>query len=119
MNRFLQGMVRAVAETFAPGGPVLEVGSYQVAGQEGYGDLRPYFPGLDYVGLDRRPGPGVDLVGDVERLPLADASVGTVVSISTMEHVRRFWVAFEAIRRVLRPDGVLIVSCPFFFRVHN
>lgn len=119
MNRFLHGMVRAVAETFHPPGPILEVGSYLIEGQESYGNLRAFFPGRQYIGLDLRSGPGVDRVGDVECLPLPDASVGTVISLSTLEHVRRFWVAFEEIRRVLRPDGLLIVSCPFYFHIHN
>jgi SAM-dependent methyltransferase len=119
MNRFLQGVARAVAETFALPGPVLEIGSYQVAGQEGIADLRALFPDRPYVGLDVRPGPGVDCVADVEALPLADASVGTVIAMNTFEHVPRFWRGFEEIYRVLRPDGVLLVSCPFYFHIHS
>ena len=91
MNTLLRGMVRAVAETFDLPGPILEVGSYQVEDQEDIADLRPLFPGRPYVGLDMRPGPGVDLVGDVEALPQADASVGTVLALETFEHVRHFW----------------------------
>src|SRR5690349_8178668 len=119
MNRFLQGVARAVAETFALPGPVLEIGSYQVAGQEGLADLRALFPDRDYVGLDVRPGRGVDCVADVEALPQADASVGTVIAMNTFEHVPRFWRGFEEIRRVLRPDGALLVSCPFYFHIHS
>jgi SAM-dependent methyltransferase len=119
MNRFIHGMVRAVSETFDLPGPVLEVGSFQVPGQEALADVRPLFPGREYIGLDMRPGPGVDLVADVERLPLPDASVGTVLALNTFEHVRRFWVALDEVRRVLRPDGALLLSCPFYFHVHH
>lgn len=118
MNLFLRGLVRAVAETFPLPGPILEVGSYQVEGQEGIADLRSFFPGRPYVGLDLRPGPGVDLVADVEALPQADASVGTVLALGTFEHVARFWHGFDEIHRVLRPDGALVVACPFYFHVH-
>src|SRR5262245_45566614 len=118
MNVFLRGVVRAVAETFALPGPVLEVGSYRVPGQEALADLRGLFPGRDYVGLDVRPGPGVDLVGDVEALPQADGSVGTVLALSTFEHVRHFWRGFEEVRRVLRPGGALLVACPCYFHLH-
>src|SRR5262249_25684487 len=96
-----------------------EVGSYQVPGQEGLADLRGLFPGRDYVGLDVRPGPGVDLVGDVEALPQEDGSVGTVLALSTFEHVRRFWEGFAEVRRVLRPDGALLVACPCYFHLHG
>jgi SAM-dependent methyltransferase len=71
------------------------------------------------VGVDIRPGRGVDCVASVEALPQADASVGTVLAMNTFEHVRRFWKGFEEVRRVLRPDGALLVSCPFNVRIHN
>src|SRR5262249_38379962 len=90
---------------------------YQVRGQEALADVRPLFPGREFVGLDVRPGPGVDLVADVERLPFADGAVGTVLALNTFEHVRRFWVALDEVRRVLRPDGALLLSVPFYFPV--
>ena len=119
MNMLLRGMVRAVVETFELPGPILEVGSYQVENQEGIADLRSLFPGQEYVGLDMRPGLGVDVVGEVEALPQADASVGTVLALETFEHVRRFWKGFEEVRRVLRPDGALLVAAPFYFHIHS
>lgn len=118
MNQFLSGVARAVAEAFDLPGPVLEIGSYQVAGQEEIADLRSLFTGKPYVGVDTRPGPGVDRVADVEALPLADGSVGTVVAMSTFEHVPRFWRGLDEVYRVLRPDGALLISCPFYFHVH-
>jgi SAM-dependent methyltransferase len=118
MNAFVRGLVRAVAETFPLPGPVLEIGSYQVAGQEGFADLRPFFPGRVYQGIDVRPGPGVDLVADVEALPHADRSVGTVLAIGTFEHVPRFWRGLDEIRRVLRPDGAVLLFSPFYFHLH-
>jgi SAM-dependent methyltransferase len=119
MNRFIQGVARAVAETFDLPGPILEIGSYQVAGQESLANLRHMFPGKRFHGIDIRPGPGVDQVADVEVLPLENASVGTVLALNTFEHVPRFWRGFEEIYRVLRPDGAVLVSCPFYFRIHN
>lgn len=118
MNRFLRGVARALVESFELTGPVLEVGSYQVAGQEDLIDLRGLFPGRPYTGVDFRPGPGVDLVANVENLPLPSNSVGTVLAFSVFEHVQRFWRGFDEVYRVLRPDGVLLVSTPFYFHVH-
>jgi SAM-dependent methyltransferase len=119
MNHFLHGVARALAETFDLPGPILEVGSYQVDGQEAIADLRALFPGRPYLGLDMRPGPGVDLVANVEALPHADATFGTVIAMSTFEHVPHFWRGFEEAYRVLRPDGALLVSCPFYFHIHE
>jgi SAM-dependent methyltransferase len=119
MNRFLRGVARALAESVTLPDPILEIGSYQVEGQDDLVDLRGLFPGRPYVGVDFRPGPGVDCVASVESLPQADASVGTVIAFNTFEHVQRFWVGFEEVYRVLRPDGVLLLSCPFYFHQHG
>jgi SAM-dependent methyltransferase len=119
MNQFLHGVARAIAETFDLPGPILEIGSRQVTGQEDIINLRPLFAGKPYLGVDMEDGPGVDLVADVEDLPQRDASVGTVIAMNTLEHVPRFWRGFEQIFRVLRPDGALLISCPFYFHLHS
>jgi SAM-dependent methyltransferase len=77
------------------------------------------FPGKPYLGVDMRPGPGVDCVADVEELPQRTASVGTVIALNTFEHVPHFWKGFAELGRVLRPDGVFLVSCPFYFHIHS
>jgi hypothetical protein len=119
MNGFLSGVARAVAEAFELPEPIIEIGAYQVAGQESLVNLRSLFAGKQYTGVDVREGPGVDCVADVESLPQATASAGTIIAMSTFEHVPRFWRGFDEVHRVLRPDGVLLVSCPFHFHIHN
>lgn len=119
MNPFMAGVARAAIETFAFPEPILEVGSYQVPGQEEIANLRGLLPGREFVGIDMRPGPGVDSVENVEALPRLDHSAGSVFALNVFEHVERFWKGFAEIERVLRPDGMLMVSCPFYFRVHN
>ncbi len=118
MNRFLRGVARAATESFHLPDPILEIGSYKVEGLEDLIDLRGLFPGRSYTGMDFREGPGVDLVANVENLPLPDASIGTALAFSVFEHVKHFWKGFEEVRRVLRPDGVFLVCCPFYFHVH-
>ena len=76
-------------------------------------------PDQPYVGIDIRPGPGVDRVADVEALPYADGSIGTLIAMNTFEHVPRFWRGFEEVYRVLRPDGAFLISCPFYFHIHD
>jgi SAM-dependent methyltransferase len=119
LTPFLHGVARATAEAFDLPGPVLEVGAFQVEGQEALANLRPFFAGKSYLGVDQRAGPGVDELADVENLPYADGSFGTVLALSTFEHVAHFWRGFEEVRRVLRPDGALLVACPFYFHVHD
>ena len=119
MNDFMLGVVRAAAEVFEFPEPILEVGSYQVAGQEQIANLRGLFPGKKYTGIDMRAGPGVDSVENVEQLPRDDRSVGSVIALNLFEHVQRFWRGFDEVQRVLRTDGVLLVSCPFHLHIHS
>ncbi|HET7931886.1 MAG TPA: glycosyltransferase [Rhodanobacteraceae bacterium] len=51
-------------------------------------------------------------VGDAARIPLEDASVDLVVSFETIEHHARHAEMLSEIRRVLRPDGLLVISSP-------
>lgn len=107
------------ADTLELPDPIYEFGSFLVPDQPVDGDLRPLFPGRDYVGTDMREGPGVDRVLDLHGLDLPEGSVGTAISFDTLEHVRHPWRATAELRRVLRPDGVLMLSVPFNFPVHG
>ena len=102
MNLFLNGVARAIAETFDLPEPILEIGAYQVPDQESLADLRPLFPHKEFLGVDFRAGPGVDQVANAEDLPFHNGSFGTVIAMSPFEHVPRFWRAFEEARRVLK-----------------
>jgi ubiquinone/menaquinone biosynthesis C-methylase UbiE len=50
--------------------------------------------------------------GAAEAIPLDDASVDAVVSFETLEHHDKHEEMLAEIKRVLRPDGVLIISTP-------
>lgn len=114
MNQFLHGVTQAVAQTFTLPDTMLEIGAYQVQGQEYYSNLRKLFPHHEYQGLDMRKGPGVDILGNVEDLPMEDNSVGTVIALNLFEHVRCFWKGFDEVYRVLRP-GCLLCFVPVLF----
>ena len=51
-------------------------------------------------------------IGSCDAIPLADASVDVVVSFETIEHHDKHVEMLNEIKRVLRPDGVLIISSP-------
>lgn len=50
--------------------------------------------------------------GDAAAIPLPDDSIDLVVSFETIEHHDRHEEMLAEIRRVLRPDGILIISSP-------
>ena len=45
-------------------------------------------------------------------LPFADASFDAVVSFETIEHITSQDAFLDEVRRVLRPDGFVVLSCP-------
>lgn len=50
--------------------------------------------------------------GSVGAIPFADATFDCAVSFETLEHLAEQQVMLAEFRRVLRPDGVLIISTP-------
>jgi len=117
MDAFVAGVVRAAVEVFPIPEPILEVGSQSIPGQEHLAN-RHLFPEKEYVGIDLRPGPGVDSVENIEQLEREENSVGTVLALNVLAHVKHFWRGFAEIERVLRPDGLAIISCPFHCHIH-
>jgi SAM-dependent methyltransferase len=78
-------------------------------------DIRP-----GWVNLDRAALPGVDVVHDLERLPLpfADASFDEILAKDVLEHVDYIPLLRE-ICRLLRAGGRLDVQVPHFTSVDN
>jgi SAM-dependent methyltransferase len=111
--------IQEQAEAREVPGPILEFGSLQVPGQEGYSDLRRFFPGKEYIGSDMRPGLGVDVVDDMEMSQFAPSSMGTILCFETVEHIRHPWIAMQEAYRILKPGGLLLVSAPFRFAIHD
>jgi SAM-dependent methyltransferase len=89
----------------------LEVGAY---GNPSYGK---YFS--NKIGLDIRPGPGVDVVGDVYQLPFGDNEFDIVLCMVVLEHLEEPSRAIVEMRRVLKPGGKILVSVPFLFPIHD
>jgi SAM-dependent methyltransferase len=73
-----------------------------------------------YVNLDRAPLPGVDVVHDLDKLPLplADASFDHVEAKDVFEHVAYIPLLRE-VHRILKPNGTLTIQVPHFSSASN
>jgi ubiquinone/menaquinone biosynthesis C-methylase UbiE len=105
---------RMVAKYATPDAPILDAGC-------GTGLNLRHLPdgstGVDInprnIELLRQRLPNHNVVeGDVEALPFADASFGTVLCTEVIEHIPDPSAALAEYRRVLQPGGVLIGSVP-------
>jgi len=93
-------------------GPVLEVGSY-----DANGSLRDLFNGMEYVGLDMREGPNVDIVRDI--MDPWEGAYGTVVCVETLEHIAEPWRAIDTMHSILKPGGLFAGAWVFNWEIHG
>ena len=119
MRKETRAFAETVARTLDLPEPVVEIGALQVPGQEKYADLRPLFSGKAFIGCDMREGKGVDRIENLHQLGFADASVGTMVLLDTVEHVRYPFKAMAEVHRVLKPGGVVIMASVMLCPIHD
>ena len=122
MRGNIREFVRVLVDTLALPQPIVEIGALQVEGQPYSADLRPLFAEsgyTDYIGCDVRPGLGVDRIEDVHQLSFATDSIGSVLMLETLEHVKNPLQAMAEVFRVLQPGGVVVISSCMDFPVHE
>jgi SAM-dependent methyltransferase len=76
----------------------------------------PQVVGSEYLGHTHASGTVIDGVRHEDALALsfADASIGTIISNDVFEHVPDIDASLAECVRVLRPDGVMLFSIPFY-----
>lgn len=96
--------------------------------------VQPYRSGLlaegskveRYIGMDlgggaadRYPGPAPDLIWDGVTIPLNDAAVGSAMATEVLEHCPDPDRVLREAFRVLRPGGVMFITVPFLWPLHD
>lgn len=85
---------------------VLEVGSRIVNGS-----IRSLFWLCKYTGMDISPGKGVDRVGYIHMETVWPYPYDVVISCEMLEHDRHWQQSLQAMYNVLKPGGLLIITC--------
>ncbi len=97
---------------------IADVGSYDMNGT-----FKPLFskPGWQYVGLDIRPGPNVDIVleSDIRWSNVADESFDAIISGSTMEHTKLPWIFIQECVRILKRGSLICINAPYQWGFHE
>ncbi|WP_421439827.1 glycosyltransferase [Agrobacterium tumefaciens] len=119
-NIYLEHMHRYhLAKNFVRGKDVLDIAS-----GEGFGTALLAETARSVIGVDisdeavrhaqvkYKTGSISFKVGSCEDIPLPSASVDVVVSFETLEHIEAHDRFMQEIKRVLRADGILIISTP-------
>lgn len=85
---------------------VLDIGSLDINGNN-----RQLFEGCEYTGIDVAPGPNVDLVTLAHEHAAPDASFDTIISTECLEHDQHFEKSLQNAVRMLKPGGLLVLTC--------
>lgn len=117
-HREIRRRISAFAGTVPKGVFLLDAGA-------GEGQYHELFSHCRLIGLDAAIGDenwdysALDVVGDLHKIPLKDASVDGVVSVVTMEHLHSPWLAMAEMARVTRPGGRSFFVVPFLWEMHQ
>jgi SAM-dependent methyltransferase len=103
--RFLNFIKQTLPEYFNKK-KVLEVGSLDINGS-----VRSLFVDCDYTGIDVADGNGVDLVVNGEDFSAPANSMDVVISCECFEHNPEYEKTWLNMVRVLKRDGLLIMTC--------
>lgn len=77
------------------------------------------YKNADVYTLDIDPSAGTDFIADITNCWLDSESWDTVLCTEVLEHTYEPWKAISEIYRLLKIDGKLYGSTPFWFRVHG
>jgi len=113
MIEFLQYSARKYAE-----GVLLDIG----CGKKPYKSIfSPYVS--HHIGIDLRDSPHgtsmTDMVGSAYRIGAASSSCNLVLCTEVLEHLEKPKQALQEFYRILKKNGVLIITVPFFWPIHE
>ncbi len=83
---------------------------------------QPLFPGKRYIKQDIQEydPPCIDILCDICDMKLIpDNRIGLVLNFESLEHVTYPQRAIDEIHRVLRPNGLLILTTVMHFKIHR
>ncbi len=67
-----------------------------------------------YIGVDLDKQPGVDILGDTTRLPIAEGVASHIHTRNTLEHLPQLFEALREFYRVSREGGTIEITVPHF-----
>ena len=103
---FWRRMKRTYPQYFDnPGIRVIEFGSYDINGT-----IRDYFAARDYIGIDQKAGPCVDVVRLAHEVDYPAESFDVVASASMLEHDIHWQKSLAKMVNLLKPTGLLAAT---------
>ena len=91
---------------FFKNGKVLDIGSFDVCGNE-----KIFFTNCEFIGLDIGPGEGVDIICPAQEYDAPDEYFDTIISCECWEHNPFYEESIKNAIRMLKSGGFFIFTC--------
>lgn len=94
---------------------ILDIGGNKTR-KRGRFNIDCYSNNVTYTNIDQQK--GVDVLADAGALPFQDSSFDIVICAEILEHIYDPSKVISEALRILRPNGRLLITVPFLFRIH-
>jgi len=105
-QRLFLDKVKSLFPDFFTHKKILDIGSLNINGT-----ARPWFENCTYIGVDVGDGKDVDIVCEGQNLDHADNFYDVTVSCECFEHNPYWLETFRNMHRMLKPNGLMIMTC--------
>ncbi len=86
----------------------------------GKGHFRDLFKDSNYTSVDFYPYENIDIVADLtEPLPFKTESWDYIILSNVLEHISKPRELLKECHRILKKDGKLLITVPFFIKLHQ
>lgn len=97
-------------------GKVIDIGGKKT-NKRGLFDIDKVSSSVTYVNLEKKNSP--DILADATSIPLPNNSFETVIMGELLEHVPDPIAVLKEAHRLLKPNGIILITVPFMVGVHG
>jgi SAM-dependent methyltransferase len=98
-------------------GQVLDIGGKKDNRRGNF--IPPYKQVEKWIFLNNDKSTNPDIVADLPIIPLEDNSIDVIICTEVIEYIYDYKKLLNEMNRVLKKDGILILSLPFLYTLHN
>lgn len=100
-------------------GTLLDVGCGRKPYELNFSKYVDRYFGMEYAPESGYRGNRADVASDASAMPFADQSIDAILCTEVMEHVENPEKVIEEFSRILKPNGIVITTAPFFYPIHD
>lgn len=115
-RRYINKYILEFAHSLSNSSKVLDIGSRKL---RYINYLRKIFGHCQLITSDLTPGGGIDQVIDATKMPFEDNFLDGIICTEVLEHVFNYEEIVKECYRVLKKNGKMIVTVPFYFNIHS